>query len=79
MSVYTYSRVSYPAWKSLSFLRRITLSPVSCLAVPYSSTSSHKQYDFRERNVFSTKCVLYFLYNYCLKYFSLQDEFRAIL
>jgi hypothetical protein len=40
-------------------MRRITLSPVSCLSLPEFSTLSHKRYDFRkeERN---TKCVFWF-------------------
>jgi hypothetical protein len=36
--------------------RRIILSSVVCLAVPYFSTLSHKRYDFRKK-LLKTKCV----------------------
>ena len=41
-------------------MRRIILSPVSCLALPHSSTLSHKRHDFRSRAIGRKMCVLIF-------------------
>ena len=60
----------------LYFLRRIILSPLACLAIPYSFTPSKVR--FSEKNYW-TQDVFYFLYNYCLKYFSFWEEFSEIL
>jgi hypothetical protein len=43
-----------------SFVRRIILSSVSCLALPYFSTLSHIRYDFRENIIEHKMCVLVF-------------------
>ena len=51
-------------------MRRIILSSVACLAVPRFSVSAHKRHDFRE-NVTEHKICFDFLYNFCLKHFSL--------
>jgi hypothetical protein len=45
-------------------VRRIILSSVVCLALPYFSTLSHKRYHFRG------KVFVCFLYNFSLKFFS---------
>ena len=39
-------------------MRRIILSSAACQALPYFSTLSHKQHDFR-KNVLNIKCVLW--------------------
>jgi hypothetical protein len=41
-------------------MRRIILSSVACLAVPYFSTLSHKRHDFRGKNLLNIKCVFWF-------------------
>ena len=56
------------------------LSSVVCRVVPYYSALSHKQQDFRGKNVIEHKlCVLIFSAN-CLKYFSfIRRNERAVI
>jgi hypothetical protein len=61
----------------LFFLRRIILSCVAWLALPYFSTSSHKQYDFRKKVIKHKMCV--FISYICLKHFSFWEEFSEIV
>jgi len=48
---------------------RIILSSVGCSVLPYSSTLSHKRYDFRGwvGGVVEHKMCFDFLYKFCLK------------
>ena len=42
-------------------MRHIILPPVTCLAVPYFSTLTHKLDDFRKRFIYDRMCVLIFV------------------
>jgi len=68
-------RLRYPACKAHASY--YTVSSVACLALLYFSTLSHKRHDFR--NKMYIKCVFQFLYNFCLKYFSFQEEMNETL
>jgi hypothetical protein len=50
-------------------MRRIALSFVACLVLPYFSTLSHKRYEFR-KNYWIKNASFGFLYGFCPKYFS---------
>jgi len=51
---------------------------VTCLALPYFSKLYHKRHDFGKK-LLNIKFSLYFLWKYCLKHFSFQEEFSEVL
>jgi hypothetical protein len=53
----TYSELSYPAWKRM---RRIILSSVACLVLPYFPTLSLTRHDFRDKVIKHNILVLIF-------------------
>jgi hypothetical protein len=57
----------------------IILLSVACLALLYFSTLSHKRQDVRENFIEHKKVCFDFIYNFCLKYFSLTEDFSEIL
>jgi hypothetical protein len=54
----TYSQCVYVALdiQHAKRMRRVILSSVACLAVPYFSTLSHKRHDFR-KNLLNVECL----------------------
>jgi hypothetical protein len=60
-------------------MRRIILSSVACLAVPYFSTLSHKRYDFKEKGIEYKMCVLIFSTNLSKIFLNLRRIERDII
>ena len=60
-------------------MRRNVLSFVSCPDVPHLLTLSHKSHDLRKKVTEHKKCVVDFLYNFCLQHFSSSEELSGIL
>ena len=50
-----------------------TWSFVTCPALHYFSTFSHKRHDFRKK-ILEIKMCFDFVYKFCLKHFSFQEE-----
>ena len=60
-------------------MRRIILSYLAFLVVPYSFTVSHNRYDFPlQKKVVELKMCFDFQYNYYLKHFSLKETVSEI-
>jgi hypothetical protein len=53
----TYSEHVSVAVQRAKSMRRIILPPVGCPAAPYFSTLSHTRHDFRNKKLWSIKCV----------------------
>jgi hypothetical protein len=60
-------------------MRRIILSSVACLAVPYLSTLSHKRHGFRETVIELQMCVLIFSTNLSETFLILRRTERDII
>jgi hypothetical protein len=60
-------------------MRRIILSSVACLAVPYFSTLSHKRHDFRKKVIEHKICVLIFSTNLSKTFLILRRIQRDIV
>jgi len=54
------------------------LSYMACPALHHFPILSHKRYDFREKNYWMQNVCFGFLYNFCLKHFSIWDEMSEI-
>jgi hypothetical protein len=59
-------------------IRHILLSPVACQAMPYFSTLSHKQHNFRKKNYLTENMGFDFLYNVCRTIFLLGRTERDV-
>ena len=61
-------------------MRRIILSYVACLILPYCSTLSHKRQDFQKK-LLNVKCMLWFPLKrlFFLKQFSFSEELILVL
>jgi len=57
---------------------RIIFSSVACPVLRYSSTFSHKRQDFWKKNYWTQNVCFDFLYNFCLKHLSFQEELSEI-
>jgi hypothetical protein len=60
-------------------MRHIILSPMTCLAVPYFSTLTHDQHNFRNTVTEHKRCVLIISRIFSLKRLSFKEEFREIV
>jgi hypothetical protein len=58
--------------------RRIILSSMACPALPHFFTLSRNRQDFMKKVTESKMCFV-FLYNFCLKHFSLSEKFSEML
>jgi hypothetical protein len=57
--------------------RRVILSSVVCLVLPYCCILCHKRHDFfGGKNIIEHKTFVDFVYIFCVKHFSFQGEFR---
>jgi hypothetical protein len=70
----TYSYCVFVAFASTQCACAI-LSSVTCPVEKYFSTLSHKRHDCRKK-VTEHKMCFNFLYNFCLRHFSFQEEVR---
>ena len=70
----TYSSTLFVAYVVVTYSSTLF---VAYVAVTYISTLSYKRHDYL-KDVLEYKMCFDFLYNFCLKHFSFQEEFNEI-
>ena len=59
-------------------MRRIMLSSVACLTLPYFATLSHKRLCLKKKKVMEPKMRFFFVYEFRLKHILYQEELSEV-